>query len=907
MRAPNDSQGSPPTLSDLLRLTRLFEQAWRQVSAGQSPPDLGAYLPPPSDPLRPTAVKELVRIDLEMRGRGNLPATLESYLQQYPELGGAAAVAVELIYQEYRVRRQYGDQPSLTRYRERFPAQYQQLLELVQEAGSLRPPPPANKSPGPNKTPMAPAGASQSEVPPARPSTAERKSPAPPSAKASNASPEVESLPVLPYVAPLPPPKDSGAPSEVETSGQDGGTFPPPPASGEKSGDILTPPTAERAGDDSDVGPDRGYRLLKVLGSGTFGKVWKAEAPGGVEVALKRLDRTLESHEAQSEERALEDVKGLRHRYLAPIHQFWVKRGRLHVVMELADGSLADRARACGPAGIPHDELLRYMHEAAEALDFLHAKGVHHRDIKPANILLLNGNVKVADFGLARSLRGEQSVVNATFCGTPAYMAPELFESKFSIHSDQWSLAVTYLELRLNRRPFKSRDWPSLMTEIRKGQLDLSPLGKAEKRVIRRALRQNPRQRYPSCTAFVEALEAAVKQDNEPPAPLPWRRWLRTAIVLLACLAAGGLLAFIIIRIVSDPHPPKVSKVGLTVLSEQLRVNIGGPPCPVRIGIHPENYKGPIRIVPDKELLPSGVTIGEVEVPDRAESVEVMVHADRTAKLGDFHVRLRTADAKLMGEAHFVLTILYLPPFHNPVGKDPKNADKVSYYKEITLRLDNNEEVQFVLIPRGQMEQPGAPDDPRTFYISRNKITRGQFGCFADAAAKDPAAEKPGNEWKKFAGDHKNMPIRGVTFRDAYLCAIWLGGRLPSLDQWDKAAGTWHSSRGHHPYWGGPYKGKWGGKPRPHVAVGLHLMQPVVIDAPEDEDDESWYGCRGMAGNCSEWTRGKDRRSVILRGWSFKKERPATFEDLTSNERSEDYDETAPDLGFRVVLEPPKD
>ena len=105
-----------------------------------------------------------------------------------------------------------------------------------------------------------------------------------------------------------------------------------------------------------------GYRLVKRLGSGALGEVWKAEAPGGVEVAVKRLSRTLEADEAKYELQSLEHVKRLRHHYLAQLHAYWVYKNRLFVVMELADCSLLDRAefyRNQGLPGIPQDELLR--------------------------------------------------------------------------------------------------------------------------------------------------------------------------------------------------------------------------------------------------------------------------------------------------------------------------------------------------------------------------------------------------------------------------------------------------------------------------------------------------------------------------------------------------------------------
>src|SRR5262249_8219382 len=159
--------------------------------------------------------------------------------------------------------------------------------------------------------------------------------------------------------------------------------------------------------------------------------------------------RAVDDEASQRELQALELIRSLRHPFLLQTHRYWSLTDRVVMVMELADDSLSDWFKACkseGKPGISGPELIAYLREAAEALDYMHSKGVLHRDIKPGNLLRLSRHAKVADFGLARLQ--ESQVVTATFCGTPVYMAPEVWQGKISVHSDQYSLAATYFEMR---------------------------------------------------------------------------------------------------------------------------------------------------------------------------------------------------------------------------------------------------------------------------------------------------------------------------------------------------------------------------------------------------------------------------------------------------------------------------
>lgn len=282
--------------------------------------------------------------------------------------------------------------------------------------------------------------------------------------------------------------------------------------------------------------PIPGYRLVEPLGEGGFGQVWKAEAPGGFHVALKFI--RLDQH-AEPELRALDAIREIRHPFLLDIHFAQQVGDRLIIATSLCDKSLAKRlkeVRDAGLNGIPTAELLRYMSEIADALDYLNKPhfdsrsgrkvSVQHRDIKPHNIFLVGGSVKVADFGLAKVL--EATVAHHTGHLTPAYAPPEVYRGQTSSKSDQYSLAVTYYELRTGQRPFTGNS-----TEIMHQALFVVPalegLPAGEKAVVQKALSKEPDERWPDCQTFVANLRVEVEADATDQCPTKamdstWRR-----------------------------------------------------------------------------------------------------------------------------------------------------------------------------------------------------------------------------------------------------------------------------------------------------------------------------------------------------------------------------------------------
>lgn len=299
--------------------------------------------------------------------------------------------------------------------------------------------------------------------------------------------------------------------------------------------------------------PVPGYRLLEYLGGGSLGEVWRASGPGGTQVALKIVN--LRRRGTLHEFRALEQVKNIRDPHLVPVVAYWLldesgqviadpasalwasggsapasaaalPSGRpravtLIIAMGLGSKSLFERLEECvaeGHSGIPWKELLEYMEDAARGIDFLNRpsqqhESIIHGDIKPHNILIVGNAAQVCDFGLARavdSIRATNMPV-----GTVAYAAPELLQSRpLHRNTDQYCLAVSYVELRTGALPFDAETVVGICEKHVKGQLDLSGLKPCERTVIARAVALDPDQRWPSCRDMVRALRLACEADE---------------------------------------------------------------------------------------------------------------------------------------------------------------------------------------------------------------------------------------------------------------------------------------------------------------------------------------------------------------------------------------------------------
>jgi len=259
--------------------------------------------------------------------------------------------------------------------------------------------------------------------------------------------------------------------------------------------------------------PIPGYRLIEPLGHGGFGEVWKCEAPGGLFKAVKFVSNQDEKGgPASQEQEALQLVKTIRHPFILSLDRVEVVDGVLVIVMELADKSLFSllgEYQAINRPGIPREELLGYLLEAAEALDWMNfGHGLQHLDIKPHNLFLVSNHLKVADFGLvdrlsdvARSQPGQRQGGM-----TPLYAAPELLSGTVSRHCDQYSLAIVYQQLLTGTVPLWCQNMYQLMLLHLTAEPNLTPLPAEDRAVVARALSKSAEDRFPSCLDFLQAL-----------------------------------------------------------------------------------------------------------------------------------------------------------------------------------------------------------------------------------------------------------------------------------------------------------------------------------------------------------------------------------------------------------------
>jgi len=260
------------------------------------------------------------------------------------------------------------------------------------------------------------------------------------------------------------------------------------------------------------------YRILSLLGRGGMASVYEAlDLRLERRVALKVLP-TQFLHQpsfARNFEQEAKLVARLEHPHIVPIYESGSDEGVPWMAMRLlAGGDMGSLLKSSPPDTVKAVAILSAI---AQALDYAHAQGVVHRDIKPTNILFdREGRPSVADFGLARLLQGQSFVSRSRpIAGTPAYMAPEqALGTGVDGACDVYSLGIMAYQIFVGTVPFTGDTPVAVLMKHVNEPLPKPPaerLPRTVHSVIKKATAKDPKDRWPTAGAFVEALEDALR------------------------------------------------------------------------------------------------------------------------------------------------------------------------------------------------------------------------------------------------------------------------------------------------------------------------------------------------------------------------------------------------------------
>jgi serine/threonine protein kinase len=682
-------------------------------------------------------------------------------------------------------------------------------------------------------------------------------------------------------------------------------TRPPPPtplsATDEKGSDIAT---------ESETAIAAQYEMLRLLGRGAFGEVWLArKKTSGIEKAIKILPYTTEHSGSRRERRALELIKNLRHPYLLATEDFWISEQRLYIVMELAEGTLRKRLQACREEeqpGMPVDELLRYFREAAEGLDFLHSHAIVHRDIKPDNILLLHGHAKVGDFGLA--WHQDRTVASMhTFAGTPVYMAPEVWSQEGGPPSDQYALAITYVEMRQGHPPLPPLPLQELMAAHLEGNYQFDALiSPAEQAVLRRALARDPHQRFPTCTAFVSALAAAISNAGTVAPSLTPRSTVSSDPAAGQNLSRTGEESAALPR--SSTLHPGASPASASTLQSPATADVTpsaealtqisqlgtSSPAPksrrkklwlTLLGLV-MLFLGVTAAIASRWTFPSWLSFSQTEA--------VTSNSDGQSKNSNNTITRSTSPPQDADASSLALTL-------------PHARAKATAETAIITLADGRRLAERIVIPVGEerayfrlIAPAGGPGIPAPFYMLETKVWNKLYA--ASGGTVPPASQVHG----------EHAPVTGVTALEAARFAQNVfGGRLPTPQEWDYAAGLYLALERDS-------------VSRPGSQVWVAQSHPRSTLAATGNSDVNELGLRDMAGNGREWTcmllpsdsqaapqawdlehPPADQDAIILRGRNFTLPNPLTFDHLRFEQslpQRQYAGSRSPYTSFRVVI-----
>jgi serine/threonine protein kinase len=263
------------------------------------------------------------------------------------------------------------------------------------------------------------------------------------------------------------------------------------------------------------------YEIIGTLGYGGMGEVYRVRHTISDRIEAMKLLRAGPASGTPAQEmmdrfaREIRVLATLEHPNIATLHTAFRYQQELVMVMECVEGE--DLGRRL-PGGLTLEESLRYTRQVLEALRYAHGRGIVHRDIKPSNIMITpRGQVKLLDFGLALGTAlgaaDQRLTTTGALVGSMHYIAPEHISGEpHDARSDIYAVGVTLYEMITGRLPIEG----TTHIQVIAGHLQHAPvpppqinpkIPEALSAGVMRALAKNPRDRWQTAEAFLQALD----------------------------------------------------------------------------------------------------------------------------------------------------------------------------------------------------------------------------------------------------------------------------------------------------------------------------------------------------------------------------------------------------------------
>jgi len=570
------------------------------------------------------------------------------------------------------------------------------------------------------------------------------------------------------------------------------------------------------------------YHITEQLGEGGMATVYKAfDNRLDRQVAIKFIRREAVTPQQLQQmlkrfEREAKSLARLSHPNIVKVHDYGEYEDMPYLVMEyLEGGSLKDRTGT----PLPYAEAVRSLLPIARALEYAHNENIIHRDVKPANILLSRtGEPHLSDFGVAKILEIQPSTIltgTGVGVGTPEYMAPEQWVGKVVPQTDQYALGVVLFELVTGQRPYTA-DTPAAVllkqaAEPLPRPKDFVPdLPDEVERVIFKSLNKAPEERYLDMGAFAAALESLkdwkkadeVSPLTSPPAPLRGTE--------------KG----------EEPHPPSP----LPYLGEEsMTVDT---PSPLR-------GEGAGGEVSRKTPVWLWILIGVVVVSVLLVVGGLLNKAFNSPQPNPTVVIAQGVETATATIIERVVTATGEPASSTPAQTSTPAPTETPALGIGSTQVSPKDGMVMVHVPAGEFimgsetysdEKPQRTVTLEAFWIDQTEVTNAMYArCMESGTCR-----ATGSGRTTMAG-YENYPVIVDRWEQAQAYCGWVGRRLPTEAEWEKAArGT---NGGTYP-WG---EGSNCGQANYGKCIGE--LQPVG----SYPGFASPYGALDMAGNLWEW------------------------------------------------------